>query len=50
MLTYDRVRRRLYAATDFGAYTVKASARNWSQILELRNAAAYGASSGAGSG
>jgi hypothetical protein len=32
MLTYDPVRNRLYAATDFGAYTVKASARNWTQI------------------
>jgi hypothetical protein len=32
MLTYDPVRHRLYAATDFGAYTVKASARNWTQI------------------
>jgi hypothetical protein len=32
MLTYEPVRNRLYAATDFGAYSVKASARNWTQV------------------
>jgi hypothetical protein len=36
MLTYDRVPHRLYAATDFDAHTVKASARNWRQIATGR--------------
>ena len=32
MLSYEPVHNRLYAATDFGAFTVKASARNWTQV------------------
>jgi hypothetical protein len=34
MLTYDPVRNRLYAATDFGAYTVRSGQRNWTRIAK----------------
>jgi photosystem II stability/assembly factor-like uncharacterized protein len=34
MLSYDPVRNRLYAATDFGAYTVRSGAHHWTQIAK----------------